>query len=86
MDDFEGKRSYRGLKQETLDRNDWKIRFGRGHGLVAKQATDLHVIREVPCSYFGLLGFAVPPADQYRALLPQYSMIILYQMVRNLGR
>jgi len=76
MDDFEEKRSYRNLKQETLDCNAWKIRFGRGYGLVGKQATNLHIIGEVTCSNLGLLGFPLHPADQYQDLLPQYSMII----------
>ena len=87
MDDFGGEknRSYRNLKQETLDRNVWKIHCGRGYGLVAKRATDLHIITEFPCTNLGLLGFPLHPADQYQDLLPQYSIITLYQTVRNLG-
>ena len=46
----------------------------KGYGPVAKQATDLLIIREVPGSNLGLLVFHLHPADQYQDLLPQYSL------------
>jgi hypothetical protein len=33
------KRRYRNLKQETMDRTVWKIRFGKGYRPVARQTT-----------------------------------------------
>jgi hypothetical protein len=68
--------SYRNLKQKTLDCNAWKICFGIGYGLVAKQVTYLHITGKVPCSNLGLLGFPLHPAHQYQDLLPQYSISI----------
>jgi hypothetical protein len=34
LDDFKQKRRYRSLKQKTLDRTVWKIRYGGGYGPV----------------------------------------------------
>jgi hypothetical protein len=40
MDDFEEKRRYCKLKEETLDRTLWRTRFGRGYGPVVRQTTE----------------------------------------------
>jgi len=39
LDDFKERRGYSHLKEETLDRSMWRIRFGRDFGPVVRQAT-----------------------------------------------
>ena len=38
-DDLKERRGYSHLKEETLDRTVWRVRFGRGFGPVVRQAT-----------------------------------------------
>jgi hypothetical protein len=40
LDDLEEKRRYSKLKEEALDRNLWRTRFGRGYGPVVRQTTE----------------------------------------------
>jgi hypothetical protein len=40
LDDLKEKRGYCKLKEEALDRTMWGTRYGRGYGLVARQATE----------------------------------------------
>jgi hypothetical protein len=40
LDDLKEKRRYCKLKQEALDRNLWRTRFGRGYGPVVRQTTE----------------------------------------------
>jgi hypothetical protein len=40
LDDLKEKRGYWKLKEEALDRSQWKSRFGRGYGPVIKQTTE----------------------------------------------
>ena len=40
LDDLKDRRGYCQLKEEALDRTMWRIRFGRGFGLVVWQITD----------------------------------------------
>jgi hypothetical protein len=37
LDDFKERRGYSHLKEEALDRNMWRARFGRGFGPDVKQ-------------------------------------------------
>jgi hypothetical protein len=39
LDDIKEKRGYFHLKEEALDRNMWRARFGRGFGPVVVQTT-----------------------------------------------
>jgi hypothetical protein len=39
LDDLKERRGYSYLKEETLDRTMWRVRFGRGFGPVARQTT-----------------------------------------------
>jgi hypothetical protein len=39
LDDLKERRGYCHLKEEALDRTMWRARFGRGFGLVVRQAT-----------------------------------------------
>jgi hypothetical protein len=39
LDDLKEKRIYWKLKEEALDRNLWRTRFGRGYGPVVRQTT-----------------------------------------------
>jgi len=39
MDDLEERSGYSHLKEEALDRNMWRARFGRGFGPVVRQTT-----------------------------------------------
>jgi hypothetical protein len=41
LDDLKEMREYWKLKEEALDRTLWRIRFGRGYGLVGIQTTGL---------------------------------------------
>jgi hypothetical protein len=36
MDDVKEARGYSKLKEEALDHNQWRTRFGRGYGLFVK--------------------------------------------------
>jgi hypothetical protein len=40
LDDLKEKRRYCKLKEETLDRNLWRTRFGRGYGPVVRQTVE----------------------------------------------
>jgi hypothetical protein len=40
LDDLKEKRRYWKLKEEALDRTQWKTRFGRGYGPVVRQTTE----------------------------------------------
>jgi hypothetical protein len=40
------------LKEEALDRTQWKIRFGRGYGPVVRQTTEWMNIGLRKCSNF----------------------------------
>jgi hypothetical protein len=40
LDDLKEKRGYCKLKEEALDRTQWRTRFGRGYGPVVKQTTE----------------------------------------------
>jgi hypothetical protein len=40
LDDLKEKRGYWKLKEEALDRSQWRSRFGRGYGPVARQTTE----------------------------------------------
>lgn len=40
LDDFKEKRKYFKLKDETLDRNMGRIRFGRACGPIVRQTTE----------------------------------------------
>jgi hypothetical protein len=40
LDDLKEKRRYWNLKEEALDRNLWRTRFGRGYGPVVRQTTE----------------------------------------------
>jgi hypothetical protein len=40
LDDLREKRRHWILKEEALDRNLWRTRFGRGYGSVARQTTE----------------------------------------------
>jgi hypothetical protein len=40
LDDLKEKRRYWKLKDEALDRTQWRTRFGRGYGLVVRQTTE----------------------------------------------
>jgi hypothetical protein len=40
LDDLKEKRRYWKLKEETLDRPQWRTRFGRGYGHVVRQTTE----------------------------------------------
>jgi len=37
LDDLKEKRGYSHLKEETLDRTVWRVRFGRGFGPIVRQ-------------------------------------------------
>jgi hypothetical protein len=37
LDDLKDKRRYWKLKEEALDRTQWRTRFGRGYGPVVRQ-------------------------------------------------
>ena len=39
LHDFKDRRGYSHLKEEALDRNMWRDRFGRGFGPVIRQTT-----------------------------------------------
>ena len=39
LDDLNDRRGYSHLKEEALDRNMWRDRFGRGFELVVRQTT-----------------------------------------------
>ena len=39
LDDLKERRGYSHLKEESLDRTMWRVRFGRGFGPVARQTT-----------------------------------------------
>ena len=39
LDDLKDRRGYSHLKEEALDRNMWRDRFGRGFGTVSRQTT-----------------------------------------------
>ena len=41
LDDLKERRGYSHLKEEALDRNIWKARFGRGFGPVLRQTNNL---------------------------------------------
>jgi hypothetical protein len=40
LDDLKEKRRYWKLKEEALDRNLWRTRFGRGYGPVVRQTAE----------------------------------------------
>jgi hypothetical protein len=40
LDDLKEKRRYWKLKEEALDRTQWRTRFGRGYGPVVRQTTE----------------------------------------------
>ena len=40
MDDVKETTGYSKMKQEALDRNQWRTRSGRGYGLVVRQAKE----------------------------------------------
>jgi hypothetical protein len=40
LDDLKDRRGYSHLKEEVLDRNMWRNRFGRGFGPVVRQNTE----------------------------------------------
>jgi hypothetical protein len=40
LDGLKENRGYWKLKEEALDRSLWRTRFGRGYGLVVRQATE----------------------------------------------
>jgi hypothetical protein len=40
LDDLKGKRRYWKLKEEALDRTQWRTRFGKGCGPVVRQTTE----------------------------------------------
>jgi len=40
VDDVKETRGYSKLKEDALDRNQWRTRFGRGYGLVVRQAKE----------------------------------------------
>jgi hypothetical protein len=40
LDDLKEKRRYWKLKEEALDRTQWRTRFGRGNGPVVRQTTE----------------------------------------------
>jgi hypothetical protein len=39
LDDLKERRGYSNLKEEALDRTEWRVRFGRGFGPVVRQNT-----------------------------------------------
>jgi hypothetical protein len=39
LDDIKEKRRYWKLKEEALDRTQWRTRFGRGYGPVVRKTT-----------------------------------------------
>ena len=39
LDDLKERRGYSHLKEESLDRTMWRVRFGRGFGPVVRQTT-----------------------------------------------
>jgi hypothetical protein len=40
LDDLKEKRGYCKLKEDAVDHTQWRTRFGRGYGLVARQTTE----------------------------------------------
>jgi hypothetical protein len=40
LDDLKEKRRYWKLKEEALDRTQWRTRFGRGYGPVVRQTAE----------------------------------------------
>ena len=40
LDDLKERRGYSYLKEEALDRNMWRARFGRGFGPAVRQTTE----------------------------------------------
>jgi hypothetical protein len=44
LDDLKEKRRYWKLREEALDRTQWKTRFGRGYGPVVRQTTELNYL------------------------------------------
>ena len=40
LDDLKERREYSHLKEETLDRTMWRVRFGRGFGPVVRQTAE----------------------------------------------
>jgi hypothetical protein len=40
LDDLKEKKRYWKLKEEALNRNLWRTRFGRGYGPVVRQTTE----------------------------------------------
>jgi hypothetical protein len=40
LDDLKEKRRYWNLKEEALDRSQWRSRFGRGYGPVVRQTAE----------------------------------------------
>jgi hypothetical protein len=40
LDDLKEKRRYWKLKEEALDRTQWRTRFGRGYGPVVRQTRE----------------------------------------------
>jgi hypothetical protein len=57
LDYLKERRGYSQLKEEALDRNVWRARFGRGFGPVVRQNTELmnHVTRVVRTFFRGLV-------------------------------
>jgi hypothetical protein len=42
LDDLKERRGYSHLKEEAVDRNMWRARFGRGLGPVVRQTTKIN--------------------------------------------
>jgi hypothetical protein len=40
LDDLKEKKRYWKLKEEAVDRTQWRTRFGRGYGPVVRQTTE----------------------------------------------
>jgi hypothetical protein len=99
MDDFEEKRRYCKLKEETLDRTLWRTRFGRGYGPVVSQTaewmtSDLDRIWcRCPQNFIDRLmsfvkktlrnPYITEGVNEFQCVLPTYIIRFLYSLFKE---
>ena len=85
LDDLKEKRGYWKLKEEALDRNLWRTRFGRGYGPVVRQTAEWSktVCRHVECRHF---RFSAQPAQSKRSFFPQWRNSPYWATASSLSR
>ena len=47
LDEFKERRGYSHLKEEALDRNKWRTRFGKGFGPVVRQTNKCMIFKKL---------------------------------------